>query len=241
MARPADLPSAERFPHGIRARYVTGCRCDECRAANRRAYHERQARGRAAAAAVTTQGGPAPQAWTAPDGTRRTRVYKRACPGVNGRPCPKRAHLRADSTGGVCGTCRMALTWNGLVDAGPARRHIKALSRVGVGRDAVAAASDVGVTTIQDIRSGAKRKIRKATADRILAVDQGAAADRAYIPAEPTWRKVQELVLEDDFTQGEIARRLGYAAPALQLGRGRITAKNALRVDRLYRDAKGDL
>lgn len=33
--RPVDLPPAERYPHGKRARYVAGCRCDECRKANR--------------------------------------------------------------------------------------------------------------------------------------------------------------------------------------------------------------
>lgn len=34
MTRPADMPGAERWPHGVRARYACGCRCSECRAAN---------------------------------------------------------------------------------------------------------------------------------------------------------------------------------------------------------------
>jgi len=33
--RPSDLPPAEAYPHGVRARYVSGCRCEECRKANR--------------------------------------------------------------------------------------------------------------------------------------------------------------------------------------------------------------
>ncbi len=33
--RPADLPPADRYAHGTRARYVSGCRCDDCRRANR--------------------------------------------------------------------------------------------------------------------------------------------------------------------------------------------------------------
>lgn len=33
--RPATLPSAERYAHGTRARYVAKCRCDDCRRANR--------------------------------------------------------------------------------------------------------------------------------------------------------------------------------------------------------------
>lgn len=33
--RPKDIPPPERFPHGVRARYTSGCRCVECRQANR--------------------------------------------------------------------------------------------------------------------------------------------------------------------------------------------------------------
>lgn len=33
--RPHDLPAADRFAHGVRARYVTGCRCEPCTIANR--------------------------------------------------------------------------------------------------------------------------------------------------------------------------------------------------------------
>lgn len=44
MGRPADMPTAERFACGTRARYVCGCRCDDCRRANRE-----YARGRARA------------------------------------------------------------------------------------------------------------------------------------------------------------------------------------------------
>lgn len=32
--RPKDMPPAERYEHGTRARYVAGCRCDSCRRAN---------------------------------------------------------------------------------------------------------------------------------------------------------------------------------------------------------------
>lgn len=78
MPRPSDLPPAERYQHGTRSRYVTGCRCDACRAANAAAYHERQARAKAAAALITTPSAPAPQTWTAPDGSKRLRVYARA-------------------------------------------------------------------------------------------------------------------------------------------------------------------
>lgn len=37
------MPPAERWPHGVRARYVAGCRCYRCRRANL-LYHRRRAR-----------------------------------------------------------------------------------------------------------------------------------------------------------------------------------------------------
>jgi hypothetical protein len=58
---------------------------------------------------------------------------------------------------------RAAGDWNGIVDAAPARRHILALSRRGVGRRMVAAASDVGLSVIADIRTGRKMRIRART------------------------------------------------------------------------------
>lgn len=33
--RPASLPAPERYPHGTRARYVAGCRCEPCAEENR--------------------------------------------------------------------------------------------------------------------------------------------------------------------------------------------------------------
>lgn len=42
---PAGMPSADHWPHGVRARYSAGCRCDECRAANT-AYERKRARHR---------------------------------------------------------------------------------------------------------------------------------------------------------------------------------------------------
>jgi len=41
--------------------------------------------------------------------------------------------------------------------------------------------------------------------------------------------------VDEGFSKAEIARRLGYRRPALQLGRRRILAKNAARVERFFR------
>lgn len=124
--------------------------------------------------------------------------------------------------------------WNGLVDAGPARAHLLSLSRAGVGRRAVAAASDVALSVIQQVRSGEKQLIRARTARRLLAVTPDMVSDRALVKPGRTHQRIKHLVEEEGFSKAEIARRLGYARPALQFKRGRMTARNVARVERLY-------
>lgn len=121
-----------------------------------------------------------------------------------------------------------------LVPAERARRHILKLSRSGVGRDTVAAAAGVCITTVAAIRTGAKQRIRASTERAILAVGVWAARGSTRVPAGPTWQRIAWL-LEEGFTRTRIARELGYATRALQLGREWITAENARRVERLYR------
>jgi hypothetical protein len=215
--RPADLPGSERYAHGSRARYVAGCRCAECRAANTRAYHQRQAK---ALAAVGELAGPA--------------ALSGRCPGVDGKPCETSSKLRRDSKGGVCGGCRARLVWNGLVDAKPARAHLRRLSRRGVGYKSVADAADVGQTTVSEILSGAKRRIRCQAAKRILAVTAEAVADHAVVDGRATWKLLDEL-LARGVRKAEIARRLGMLTPALQIRRARVLARTAYAVARLHR------
>jgi hypothetical protein len=129
---------------------------------------------------------------------------------------------------------RKAGDWNGIVGAGKARSHIHELSAQGVGYKAVGDACNVSKTVLAEIRSGKKRRIRQRTERAILAVTRDATADRALIDAAPTWVKINEL-LREGFTKAELARRLGYKSPAIQLKRFAVTAKSAMRVDRFYR------
>jgi len=219
------------YPHGTRARYVTGCRCGECRGSNVRRYHERQAEAKAAAREVRSV---STRRLVALDDSRGRRVYKHACPGVAGRPCVGPCYLRKDSTGGICARCRETLIWNGLVPADGARAHVRKLGRLGIGYKSVGAACDVGHTILLLIRAGKRTRIRASTERRILGVDRGALADGALVPAAPTWRRIDKLLAED-FSRAEIARRLGFSSPALQFGRKRVTARTAARVERFYR------
>ena len=242
MPRPTDLPYAEHFqtlPCGTRAKYVAvHCRCPKCRAANARYVTARDQLAKAAARELGTQTAQrAPQQWTAPDGTTRTRLYARACRGVNGEPCRYGAHLRKDSSGDVCLRCRprLAAAWNGLVPADDVRAHLKSLSRQGIGYKSVAASADVSRSVLAAILAGTKHQLRAQSARRILEIDRGAVADHALVAAGPTWRRLSRL-LSEGFTQRELARRLGSTAktPALQFKGRYILAKTAARVERFY-------
>lgn len=233
MARPKDLP--KKFAHGTRGCYVNGCRCDDCKKSNREAYHARQRMAKELAAEIVTPAVPSPQIWTAPNGEKKTRLYKRACPGVHGKPCAWGSHLRKDSKGGVCGRCRMKLNWNGLVSADRARAHIHALSKQGVGYKSVAESACVSISVMSKIRSGQKKQIRAQTEKRILEVDVTAKADSAYVSAAATHQIIRKL-LKKGYTKTEIAKRLGSKAkvPALQLNSKLILVKNAYKVQKLW-------
>lgn len=129
---------------------------------------------------------------------------------------------------------RLAGDWNGIVPADRARAHLMSLSRRGVGKRAVAAATDVCHTVVHDIRSGRKTQIRARTERKILAVTPRMVSDRALVKPGRTFRLI-ELLLEEGFTKAELARRLGYRNGALQFRRDRMTAKNVQRVESLYR------
>lgn len=161
-------------PHGDRLRYLSGCKCFQCRRAN--SDYERE-----------------------------------------------RSKARARGEG------------NGIVPADKARAHLMSLSRKGVGKRAVQAASDVSLSVLTEIRTGAKRNIRAMTERKILAVTPEMASDRAIVSSGRTRQRIKHLVEEEGFTKAELARRLGYASPALQFRPARMTARNVVRVEALYR------
>ncbi len=173
--RPPDLPPPSRWatrPHGTRLRYIAGCRCMLCRAANSR--------------------------------------YETG-----------RLRARAKGLG------------NGLVDAAPARVHIRALGRAGMGYKTVARAAHVGATTVSEVRMGRQTQMRAQARARILAVRSQLAAG-ALVPAGPTWRRLDRLIAEG-FPKVRIARLLGLRGTGLQFKRTTLTVRNAERVQKLYR------
>lgn len=123
--------------------------------------------------------------------------------------------------------------WNGLVPAEPARLHLQALSKAGIGRRQVADASGISETVICQVRSGQRLNVRAATAKRILAVTADARADASLVPAGPTW-KLLDALLSTGYSKAALARELGFKTPALQIGRGWVLARTAYRVQRMF-------
>lgn len=128
---------------------------------------------------------------------------------------------------------RKAGDWNGIVTAHRARAHLAHLSDQGVGRRAVGDACDVADSILVAIIKGDKTRIRARTERAILAVTVEAAADRALIPAGPTWALLDELI-SHGYSKSELARELGYKTRALQLNRHQVTVRNAHDVARLH-------
>lgn len=246
MPRPLDL-RRDGYRHGTRSRYTNGCRCAECKASNTRYYHERRARELEALAELE----PGPPAFERPiahtkidprTGRAVVHRFKAPCPGL-GRTkleqesgCPWGSYLRKDSVA-VCMRCRAEAAANYLVPTTRARRHLRRLSKLGVGYKSVAAASSVATSICAEILSGAKKQIRLSTERALLRVDEGARADASLVDAAPTWAILSKLLDEDGFTKRELARRLGFqgSSPALQIGRGKILARTAHKVERFYR------
>lgn len=130
--------------------------------------------------------------------------------------------------------------WNGLVTADAARAHLKLLQAEGLGRRTVAEAAGVGETVLQEIVACTKQRIRARTSRRILAVTTGARADASLVPATKVWRLIRDLYRQG-FTEGDIATRLGYARPYLQIGKGRVLAITELQIERLHAQMDGTL
>ena len=159
-------------PHGSRIKYMSGCRCVRCRAANSNYQAERAA-----------------------------------------------AHRRGE--------------WNGCVPADTAREHLQMLSRHGIGRRSVADITGIAESSLQLISQGKRKNLRAMNEKKILSVGTDAVNDASLVAARETWQRVRWL-MSQGFTKAGIAKRLGYKNPALQFNKRRLTARNAVKIERLY-------
>lgn len=218
-------------PCGTRAGYVSGCRCRACRDANRDRYRNRQARIREMAAEVQPNGPGLPG--TMVRGGREVRILR--CPGTGGHPCVVKGASWLKGRA-VCLACvERATVWDGQVPVARAREHLLELRERGVGYKSVAAACDVSHTTLGRVLANVGT-IRASTERRILAVDEGARADSALVPADRTNSIIAEMRARG-FTLRHLGRLFGYQSPShLQVGAlARVHASTEALAEKLWR------
>lgn len=172
-------------------------------------------------------------------------AFERIAPYVGTKPCGTRSRY---TLGCRCDECRRANTdyekhraharangdWNGLVPAAKVRAHVRKLARQGVGTRIVSECSGVSRSALNGIMAGKRYFIRARNEKKILAVTTAMRGDKTLISAAGTWKLIDALLAEG-FTRQYLARELGYTGRGLQLGRERITVRNAARVAALHR------
>jgi hypothetical protein len=120
-----------------------------------------------------------------------------------------------------------------IIDAAPAREHIRKLSRAGVGYKLLADSARLAYTVVFKIKSGDSERARESTVKRILAVSIDCRSDFALVSARSTWILINKLI-EEGFTREFLARELGLKGGVLHIRRYRIRLKTRARIERLF-------
>jgi len=224
--------------HGTRAKYnFEGCKCLPCVDANRDYERERLARKRPLWRVRCVGGGVMWQVFHT-----RTKAVELSTRDIV-EAYELRDHLNATSH--IDGE---ELEKTGVADGqtmAAVRRHLRRLQDAGIGLRQVSRLTGVSRTRLTETMTGRSytadrpqvRALYYRTAKRILGVpiDPTRAAPGAYIDATETWRLLEEM-LAAGATKKRIAKELGSKAktPALQLGRDRVSARQAAAVRRLH-------
>lgn len=132
-----------------------------------------------------------------------------------------------------------------MVDAEPIRAHLRPLmaDKPGahhktIGLKQISKVSGVSQGALWKLLYGKDgrptRKVRRATAEKLLAVGLADMADSSTVPAGPTWRRIDEM-LEAGWTKRALGRHIqGPNAATLQLSPRRVTVANARKVAALH-------
>lgn len=223
-------------PHGTRARYnVEHCRCMPCRIANTRYETMRAARTRQGFRTRHVGGGY----WIVQGVDGGEVKFKSKDPAEARRVRDEmNQEWRRNSINEPY--------WAHGDTIQSVRKYLATLKANGIGLHRVAELTGISRTRLMEIKRGrgfsrnrpAKRRLKSTTAEKILGVPVNAAAAGAYVPAAETWRVINEL-RAIGLTKVAIAEAIGQVR-ALQLGRARVTARNARAVqalhDRIYRE-----
>jgi hypothetical protein len=128
---------------------------------------------------------------------------------------------------------RKAGDWNGIVPAARARQHLIQLSRKGVGRRAVQECTDIADSILSAIKSEKRKQIRARTERLILAVTPDQKSGNVRTSAADTWKLINKL-LAKGYTKTQIAHGIGAESHALQVGKKKVTVRNAHKVSKFF-------
>lgn len=121
-----------------------------------------------------------------------------------------------------------------LVPAAPVRQHLRKLRAKHVGLRAVSECAKVPRSTLGYLLSGHKKSLRESTAKRILGVTANQRSDGALVSAAKSWELIREL-REEGYLVKYLAKQLGFSGAGIQVGKTRITVRNAARIELLHR------
>lgn len=170
-------------------------------------------------------------------------------PDANDQPGPCRCDACRTANRVFAAGCRQRVLhqqWGvaqpALIDAQPARDHVRQLTATGLGWKRVAELAGVNDSTLGNLLygragRGPARRIRRDTAARLLAVTAVPVADGAYVNAAGTQRRLQALVTLG-WSQSELARQLGMFPTnfTIMLSRDLVTARRARAARALYEE-----
>ena len=125
-----------------------------------------------------------------------------------------------------------------MVDAAPVRAHLRKLSKYHhIGSGTIEEVTKLHASHIDRIRRGVTTRVKKETADLILAVkptlELEARGDHNLVPAGRTWRLLDELI-GLGYTRRQLAGWMGHKV--LRISRVRVRVSTEWRVRRLYDD-----
>lgn len=126
------------------------------------------------------------------------------------------------------------------VGADAARQHVMFLREHSVGLKTIAKASGVPHGSLSKLiygdparNMGPSKRVRLATAERILAVMPTDAAGNSQQPAGPTWVLIDQMVAAG-VPRAAIGRYLGQTAGSLQLARTTIDRRHVIKVKEMH-------
>jgi hypothetical protein len=127
-----------------------------------------------------------------------------------------------------------------FVGADATRKHVEFLSANGVGLKQISRLTGVSSGVLTKLvygdgtrKMGPSKRIRQATAEKILAVMPSHAAAGSKQPAGPSWVLIDEMIAAG-VTKTAIARYLGQNGPGLQLSRTLMLRRHVVKIREMH-------